>query len=83
MISHESIYARIRADDGGELRSHCRHRLRYRRHKEVARRTKVKNIPNRVSIHDRPSEAAVRLLYPYRRNILTITTNNGSEFSHY
>lgn len=56
-ISHESIYARIRADESGDLRSHCRHRLRYRRHKKVARKTKVRNIPGRVSIHERPAEA--------------------------
>ena len=56
-ISHESIYARIRADESGDLRSHCRHRLRYRRHKKVARKTKVRNIPDRVSIHERPIEA--------------------------
>lgn len=129
-ISHESIYARIRSDETGELRSHCRHKLKYRHHVPVKRRTKVKNIPNRVSIHDRPPEAdgrrfgdwemdlivgkgqrsailtlcersrnymmmerlphgkdpeqvaetAVRLLLPYRRNVLTITTDNGSEF---
>ena len=132
-ISHESIYARIRADESGDLRSHCRHRLRYRRHKKVARKTKVRNIPGRVSIHERPAEAdgrrfgdwemdliigkngkgaiitlcersrnyllmerlpygknpdkvaetAVRLLYPYRRNVLTITTDNGSEFARH
>lgn len=132
-ISHESIYARIRADESGELRSHCRHRLKYLRHKKVARKTKVRNIPDRVSIHDRPAEAdgrrfgdwemdliigkngkgaiitlcersrnyllmerlpygknpdkvaetVVKLLYPYRRNVLTITTDNGSEFARH
>ena len=132
-ISHESIYSRIREDESGELRSHCRHRLKYRRHKKVARKTKATNIPNRVSIHERPAEAdgrrfgdwemdliigkngkgaiitlcersrnyllmeripygknpqkvaetAVKLLYPYRRNVLTITTDNGSEFSRH
>ena len=132
-ISHESIYARVRADGSGELRSHCRHKLKYLHHKKVARKTKATNIPNRVSIHDRPAEAngkrfgdwemdliigkngrsaiitlcersrnyllmerlpygknpekvaetAVRLLYPYRRNVLTITTDNGSEFSRH
>lgn len=133
-ISRESIYARIRADESGELRSHCRHRLKYSRHKKVARKTKVRNILDRVSIHDRPAEAdgrrfgdwemgliigkngkngkgaiitlcersrnyllmerlpygknpdkvaetVVKLLYPYRRNALTITTDNGSEFA--
>ena len=132
-ISHESIYSRIRADESGELRYHCRHKLKYIHHKKVARKTKATNIPNRVSIHERPAEAdgrrfgdwemdlivgkggrsaiitlcersrnyllmerlpygknpakvaeaAVRLLYPYRRNVLTITTDNGSEFSRH
>ena len=130
-ISHETIYKRIRGDESGELRSHCRHKLKYRRHVKVARKTKVRNIPGRTSIHDRPAEAdgkrfgdwemdliigkgqksailtlcersknyllmaklphgknpekvadmAIRLLFPYRKNVLTITTDNGSEFA--
>ena len=125
-ISHETIYKRIRSDESGELRSHCRHKLKYRRHVKVARKTKVRNIPGRTSIHDRPAEAdgkrfgdwemdliigkgqksailtlcersknyllmaklphgknpekvadmAIRLLFPYRKNVLTITTDN-------
>ncbi len=117
-ISHETIYKRIRSDESGELRGHCRHKLKYRRHVD------------RTSIHDRPAEAdgsrfgdwemdliigkgqksailtlcersknyllmarlpqgknpenvadmAIRLLFPYRKNVLTITTDNGSEF---
>ena len=132
-ISHESIYARIRADESGELRLHCRHRLKYRRHMKVTRKTKATNIPNRVSIHARPEEAdgrrfgdwemdliigknnksaiiticersknyllmerlpygknpekvaetAIRLLLPYRKNVHTITTDNGSEFARH
>ena len=122
-ISHETIYKRIRSDESGELRSHCRHKLKYWRHVKVARKTKVRNIPGRTSIHDRPAEAdgkrfgdwemdliigkgqksailtlcersknygknpekvadmAIRLLFPYRKNVLTITTDNGSEFA--
>ena len=130
-ISHETIYKRIRSDESGELRSHCRHKLKYRRHVKVAKKTKVRNIPGRTSIHDRPAEAngkrfgdwemdliigkgqksailtlcersknyllmaklphgknpekvadmAIRLLFPYRKNVLTITTDNGSEFA--
>ena len=130
-ISHETIYKRIRSDESGELHSHCRHKLKYRRHVKVARKTKVRNIPGRTSIHDRPAEAdgkrfgdwemdliigkgqksailtlcersknyllmaklphgknpekvadmAIRLLFPYRKNVLTITTDNGSEFA--
>lgn len=132
-ISHESIYARIRADESGELKSHCRHKMKYRRHKKVPRKTKVRNIPGRVSIHNRPAEAnghrfgdwemdlivgkgqksailtlcersrnymmmarlpqgknpdgvarkVIELLWPYRRNVLTITTDNGPEFARH
>lgn len=57
MISHESIYSIIRSDESGELRSHCRHGMKYRRHVKVQRKTRVRNIPDRVSIHERPPEA--------------------------
>ena len=109
-ISHETIYKRIRSDESGELRSHCRHKLKYRRHVKVAKKTKVRNIPGRTSIHDRPAEADGKrfgdwemdliigkgqksailtlcersknyLLMANRKNVLTITTDNGSEFA--
>lgn len=129
-ISHELIYRHIRADESGGLASHCRHRMKYNRHGRPSRTTKVKNIPARISIHDRPVEAdgtrfgdwemdtivgkdgkgaivtlterstnmvlmerlpegkhpeplakaVIRLLFPYRHTIRTITTDNGSEF---
>lgn len=129
-LSHERIYEMIRADESGELKQHCRHRMKYRRHKKRKRPTKATNIPDRVSIHDRPgeadgkrfgdwemdlilgkcqksailtlcersrnylimerlpyvknpdkvAEAVIRLLWPYRKNVLTITTDNGVEF---
>ena len=47
----------IRADESGELKSHCRHRMKYRRHKKRKRPTRATNIPDRVSIHERPAEA--------------------------
>lgn len=56
-ISHELIYRHIRADESGELARHCRHKLKYNRHGRPERTTKVKNIPKRKSIHDRPVEA--------------------------
>ena len=56
-ISHETIYKRIRSDESGELRKHCRHKLKYRHHAKVRKKTKVRNIPDRISIHDRPAEA--------------------------
>ena len=129
-VSHERIYEMIRDDDSGELRDHCRHRMKYRRHKKRKRPTRITNIPDRVSIHERPAEAdgkrfgdwemdlilgkgqksailtlcersrnylvmerlpqgknpdavaetVTRLLWPYRRNVLSITTDNGVEF---
>lgn len=104
--------------------------MKYNRHGRPDRTTRVKNIPGRVSIHNRPAEAdgtrfgdwemdtivgkdgkgtivtlterstnmllmerlpegkhpvplakaVIRLLFPYRHTIRTITTDNGSEF---
>lgn len=104
--------------------------MKYRRHVKARRKTKVRNIPGRVSVHERPPEAdghrfrdwemdlivgkgqrsaiptlrersgnymmmarlpqvkdpdgvvdkAIELLWPYRKNVLTITTDNGGEF---
>ena len=132
-ISHERIYQEIRADETGELRRHCRHRMKYRRHKGRKRKSSGRTlIPDRISIHQRPPEAdgsrfgdwemdlvvgkgqksavltmterktnmflqsklpskkpdvvakaAWRLLLPYKANVLTITTDNGSEFMNH
>lgn len=54
-ISHETIYAYIRMHP--ELHVHCRHKMKYRHHIKQPKVTKATNIPNRVSIHDRPPEA--------------------------
>lgn len=56
-VSHEAIYAIIRKDGSGELASHCRHRMKYRRKASHRHETKATNIRNRVSIHERPAEA--------------------------
>lgn len=56
-ISHETIYKLIRKDESGLLKSHCRHKMKYRRHIHRHPAAKVSLIPNRVSIHDRPAEA--------------------------
>ena len=129
-ISHELIYRHIRAELTGGLASHCRHKMKYNRHGRPDRTTRVKNIPDRVSIHERPVEAegtrfgdwemdttvgkdgkgaivtlterstnmllmerlpqgkrpeppakaVIRLLFPYRHTVRSITTDNGSEF---
>ena len=132
-ISHERIYQEIRADVSVELRSHCRHKMKYMRH--ISRRYKAAGrtlIPNRISIHQSPVEAdgtrfgdwemdlviekgqksavltmterktnrflqtklpskkpdtvamaAWRLLLHYKSKVLTITTDNGSEFMNH
>ena len=57
MISHETIYAMIRADDTGELAQNCRHKMKYDKKTSKKHETKATNIKNRVSIHERPPEA--------------------------
>lgn len=57
-ISHERIYQEIRNDSTGELKKHCRHKMKYRHHTNQKRNTAGKSlIPDRVSIHERPLEA--------------------------
>ena len=127
-ISHETIYKHIRANLDKYAR-HCHHNMRYKK-KRKPKPTKATNIPNRVSIHQRPPEAdgkrfgdwemdlildsrqrailtlterstnlmlieklhdgrkamnvakaVCRLLFPFREHVLSITTDNGSEFA--
>ncbi len=54
-ISHETIYAHIRLHP--ELHIYCRHKMKYRHHIKQPKATKATNIPNRISIHERPTEA--------------------------
>ena len=56
-ISHETIYAMIRADETGELARNCRHKMKYDKKATKKHETKATNIKNRVSIHERPKEA--------------------------
>lgn len=56
-VSHETIYGLIRKDESGELASHCRHKMKYKRKASRRHETKATNIRNRVSIHQRPAEA--------------------------
>lgn len=129
-ISHETIYRHVRADLD-RYAKHCHHRMRYKKKRKAAPKpTKPTNIPNRVSIHQRPPEAdgnrfgdwemdlivdskqnailslverstdmqileklpegkkavplakaVYRLLFPFRKHLLSITTDNGSEFA--
>jgi IS30 family transposase len=56
-VSHETIYAMIRADETGKLAQNCRHKMKYERKASRKHETKATNIKNRVSIHERPAEA--------------------------
>lgn len=56
-MSHETIYKRIRDGKVADCGRHCRHKMKYGHHVRVAKKTKVRNIPNRTGIHDRPSKA--------------------------
>lgn len=85
-ISHERIYQEIRADKTGELASHTRHGMKHRK-RGTAGKAGVKNIPNRVSIHDRPPEADGRrfgdwemdlIIDPQQNAILTMTERSSN-----
>lgn len=129
MVSVEWIYKIIREDkrNGGSLYKHCRHQLKHRKRCVGAG---VANIPDRVSIHERPEEVekreefghfemdliqngkdfiltiverktrflimeklqngkkaeevaktVIKLLKPYKKNVKSITTDNGREFA--
>lgn len=56
-ICPQTIYNHVHADRTGKLAEHLPHRLRYRRRLRKYRPTKATNIPNRLSIHERPPEA--------------------------
>ena len=129
-ISHETIYKIIRKDkaDGGQLYTHCRHKLKHRKRPVGGKKIPI---PDRITIHERPQQAdgsrfgdwemdtiigknekrailtlterktnfilmeklkhgkkatelakvVIRLLYPYKNSIHTITTDNGTEFA--
>lgn len=85
-ISHERIYQEIRADNTGELASHTRHGMKHRK-RGVAGKAGVKNIPDRVSIHDRPAEADGKrfgdwemdlIVDPQQNAILTLTERSSN-----
>lgn len=57
-IRYERIYQEIRNDSTGELKKHCRHKMKYRHHTDQKRNTAGKSLmPDRVSIHELPIEA--------------------------
>ena len=53
-VSHETIYKIVRKDTTGKLAMHMRHQMRYRRKHNPKHITKATNIPDRISIHQRP-----------------------------
>ena len=77
-VSHETVYAIIRKDGSGELASHCRHRMKYRRKALLMEKL-------RHGKKAKPLAKAVwRLLLPYKGEALkSITTDNGSEFAEH
>ena len=56
-VSIQTIYNIINADESGALRRHLRHPNFKRKSRAERKPTRATNIPNRTSIHDRPSEA--------------------------
>lgn len=86
-ISHERIYQEIRADKSGELASHTRHRMRHRKRYGYVK-AGVRNIPNRISIHDRPSEAdgkrfgdwEMDLIVDRQQNAIVTLTERSTNF---
>ena len=61
MVSIERIYQFIREDKaiGGVLYKHCRHKLKHRK-RAIYGNAGLKNITNRISIHQRPKEVEER-----------------------
>lgn len=76
-ISHETIYAIIRADESGELASHCRHKMKYRHSSAKIHETKATNIKNRVSIHERPAEADGRRFGDWEMDLIVDKNSNA------
>lgn len=57
-ISYEQIYQAILSYLSGMLSSNCHHKMKYRHHTKIRRKTVGKTlIPDRVSIHERHMEA--------------------------
>lgn len=129
-VCKQTIYNHVHADPTGRLAKRMPHRLKYTKRMNTLKPTKATNIPDRTSIHLRPTQAdgkrfgdwemdtildsyghailtlterstnyiimerlphgkkayetamtVVRLLFPYRKLVKTITTDNGSEFA--
>lgn len=76
-ISHETIYAIIRKDkyeNRGCLYKNCRHRLKHR-HRPVGKRVVI---PDRVSIHQRPTEADGKRFGDFEMDTIMGRNNQGA-----
>ncbi len=86
-ISPERIYQEIRADKSGELASHTRHRMKHRKRQGYLK-AGVRNIPNRISIHDRPADAdgkrfgdwEMDLIVDRQQNAIVTLTERSTNF---
>ena len=76
-ISHEMIYAIIRAEESGELASHCRHKMKYRHSSAKRHETKAPSISNRVSIHERPAEADGKRFRDWEMDLIVDKAGNA------
>jgi len=77
-ISHELIYQYIRADESGDLKRNCRHQMKYNRHGRPDHTTRVRNIPHRISIHDRPPEADGKRFGDWEMDTIIGKNNKGA-----
>ena len=68
------LYAR---DESGELASHCRHKMKYKRKASRRHETKATNIRNRISIHQRPVEADGRRFGDWEMDLIVDKDSNA------
>lgn len=75
-VSHETIYRWIRQDkaQGGDLYTHCRHRLKHRK-RPVGR---ASHIPHRLSIHEMPQEAKGKRLGDFEMDLIVGAQGKGA-----
>ena len=76
-ISHETIYKLIREDETGKLAENCRHKMKYHKSASHKHETKATNIRNRVSIHERPSEADGKRFGDWEMDLIVDKHQNG------
>lgn len=76
-ISHETIYKLIREDETGKLAENCRHKMKYHKSASHKHETKATNIRNRVSIHERPSEADGKRFGDWEMDLIVDKDQNG------